>query len=314
MKKRKLIIDCDPGVDDALALAYAAAHKEEFEILAVTTVSGNLCIETVTQNALDLTAFYGMEVPVARGAAAPLMGHPCYAPEFHGESGLGYCQLPKSGRQAMENAAVCVRDILCGLPEGEKATIVATAPMTNLALLFGTFPDTKERVEEIVFMGGAACGGNVTPCAEFNIYVDPEAAKMVFQSGIPLVMCGLDATMKAFLTGNQIRKLCQSDYKIAKACGDMLGFSLDHASKYRGVVSVHDVVPLMYLLHPEVFRLEKTALDVECGTGKSRGQTICDFRWWRTEPVEMKDLILMDTETEKFQEELITAIYELGGK
>lgn len=127
MKRRKLIIDCDPGVDDALMLAYAAAHRDVFEILGVTTVSGNQDIEKVTRNALDLTSFYGMEVPVAKGMGTPLVKEPQYAPETHGESGLGSCTLPLSFRETeKETAVLFIYRTLSGLPEGEKAAIAAT--------------------------------------------------------------------------------------------------------------------------------------------------------------------------------------------
>lgn len=313
MERRKIIIDCDPGVDDALAIAYAAANLQAFDVLAITTVSGNQTIEKVTRNALALTDFYRLDVPVARGAAAPIIRKPVYAGEVHGNTGLGYCQLPDGTKEpASENAVTYLYDVLMSLPEGETATLVPMGPMTNIALLFKTFPEVKARVREIVFMGGAAGGGNTTPAAEFNIYVDPEAAKVVFDSGIPLVMCGLDVTQKCALTKNQIMKFCQSNNEVAKACGDMVGFSFSTYNKYRGEASIHDVVPLMYLLHPEYFRGEKAVLDVDCSDGPSRGSTICDLRWWRYDEAEMNAQVLLDADKEKFQEALISAVYELG--
>lgn len=314
MKKRKLIIDCDPGVDDALMLAYAAAHRDEFEILAVTTVCGNQDIEKVTENALKLTAFYGMDVPVAKGIGAPLVKPPQYAPETHGESGLGSCTLPASFQNAEEEPAVLfMHRILAGLPEGEEAVLAATGPLTNIAVLLKLFPEVKKKIREILFMGGSLCGGNVTPAAEFNFYADPEAAKIVLHSQIPLIMCGLDVTEKCTLTRHQILKLCQSGYPAARACGDMMGFSLENTSeKYRGETSVHDVVPLMYLVHPEIFRGAPQILDVDCSDGPSRGAVLGGFRWWRNEETEANVFSLTEADTEKFQEYLITALYTLG--
>lgn len=314
MKKKKIILDCDPGVDDALALAYAAACPDAFELLAVTTVGGNQTIEKVTRNALDLVEFYGLDVPVVKGMAGAIVREPLYAPETHGETGLGNCVLPQAARSPENGHAVFyMYQLLANLPEGEKITLIPTGPLTNIAMLLKLFPEVKDKIQEILFMGGAACGGNVTPCAEFNIYVDPEAAKIVFHAGVPIVMCGLDATLKCCLTRSQVLKLCQSGNKVAKACGDMVGFYLENtANKYRGVASIHDVVPLMYLIHPEIFTPKKTILDVDCSEGVSRGSTICDFRWWKYEEEEMNALVLMDADSSKFQEYLITALYELG--
>ena len=236
-----------------------------------------------------------------------------YAEEFHGETGLGHCVLPEAKTEAAsDNAVLFIRDILNALPEGEQVVMIETAPMTNLALLLKVFPEIKNKIRKIVFTGGAAKGGNITPAAEFNIYADPEAAKIVFDSGIPLIMCGLDATLKCNLTRNQIMKLCQSGDPAARACGDMAGYVLENFSKYRCVASIHAAVPFMYLIHPEFFKTEKVFLDVDCSDGAGRGATLCDFRWWLHEEDEMKDMILTDADTESFQQELFEAIYSVS--
>lgn len=315
MNAKKIIMDCDPGVDDGIALALIAAHPEAFQLIALTTVNGNQTIEKVTRNALDLIEFYEMDVPVAKGMDSPIIREPVYAPDAHGETGLGYCILPASVRsQEKEQGVLYLRRILEELPEGEKITLLATGPLTNLAMLFKMFPEVKEKIQEILFMGGAALGGNVTPCAEFNIYVDPEAAKVVFQSGIPLYMFGLDVTNQCFLTRNQVAKLSQSLNPVAKACGDMAGYALENENKYRGVVSIHDAAPVMYLLHPEIFEGERAVLDVDCSEGISRGRTICDFRWWSYDPEDTNAFVAMKVKEEKFQEYLISALFELGEK
>ena len=308
-------MDCDPGIDDGIALAYAAAHQDEIELLAVTTFAGNQTIDKVTKNALELVDFYGLKVPVARGQERPLVKEVIHAEEFHGETGLGHCVLPETGtKAASDNAVFFIREILDDLPEGQQVTFSETAPMTNLALLLRVFPEVKDKIRRIVFMGGAVKGGNVTPAAEFNIYADPEAAKIVFEAGIPLVMCGLDATMKCNLTRNQIMKLCQSGNPVARACGDMAGYVLENSSKYRCVASIHDAVPFMYLLHPEFFKMEKAILDVDCSDGAGRGAMLCDFRWWLHDEEKIKDMILTDADTESFQQELFEAIYSVTGQ
>ena len=314
-EKIKVIMDCDPGIDDGIALAYAAAHQDEIELLAVTTFAGNQTIDKVTKNALELVDFYGLKVPVARGQERPLVKEVIHAEEFHGETGLGHCVLPETGTKvASDNAVFFIREILDDLPEGQQVTFIETAPMTNLALLLRVFPEVKDKIRRIVFMGGAVKGGNVTPAAEFNIYADPEAAKIVFEAGIPLVMCGLDATMKCNLTRNQIMKLCQSGNPVARACGDMAGYVLENSSKYRCVASIHDAVPFMYLLHPEFFKMEKAILDVDCSDGAGRGAMLCDFRWWLHDEEKIKDMILTDADTESFQQELFEAIYSVTGQ
>lgn len=314
-EKIKVIMDCDPGIDDGIALAYAAAHQDEIELLAVTTFAGNQTIDKVTKNALELVDFYGLKVPVARGQERPLVKEVIHAEEFHGETGLGHCVLPETGtKAASDNAVFFIREILDDLPEGQQVTFIETAPMTNLALLLRVFSEVKDKIRRIVFMGGAVKGGNVTPAAEFNIYADPEAAKIVFEAGIPLVMCGLDATMKCNLTRNQIMKLCQSGNPVARACGDMAGYVLENSSKYRCVASIHDAVPFMYLLHPEFFKMEKAILDVDCSDGAGRGAMLCDFRWWLHDEEKIKDMILTDADTESFQQELFEAIYSVTGQ
>lgn len=314
-EKIKVIMDCDPGIDDGIALAYAAAHQDEIELLAVTTFAGNQTIDKVTKNALELVDFYGLKVPVARGQERPLVKEVIHAEEFHGETGLGHCVLPETGtKAASDNAVFFIREILDDLPEGQQVTFIETAPMTNLALLLRVFPEVKDKIRRIVFMGGAVKGGNVTPAAEFNIYADPEAAKIVFEAGIPLVMCGLDATMKCNLTRNQIMKLCQSGNPVARACGDMAGYVFENSSKYRCVASIHDAVPFMYLLHPEFFKMEKAILDVDCSDGAGRGAMLCDFRWWLHDEEKIKDMILTDADTESFQQELFEAIYSVTGQ
>ena len=159
--KIKVIMDCDPGIDDGIALAYAAAHQDELELLAVTTSAGSTRIERVTKNALELVDFYGLKVPVAGGQERPLVKAAIYAEEFHGETGLGHCVLPEAKTEAAsDNAVLFIRDILNALPEGEQVVMIETAPMTNLALLLKVFPEIKNKIRKIVFTGGAAKGGS----------------------------------------------------------------------------------------------------------------------------------------------------------
>ena len=162
-------------------------------------------------------------------------------------------------------------------------------------------------------MGGSLSGGNVTDAAEFNFFADPEAAYMVLHEGVPLVMCGLDVTEQCTLSRNQILKLCQSGNRIAKLCGDMLGYSLENTSeKYRGETSVHDAVPVMYLLHPEIFKGSKKILTVDCSEGSARGAVLGGFRWWQHEEEDANAFVLTEADKDRFREILITSLYELG--
>ena len=253
--KRKIWIDADPGIDDAVAFAAAIANRDRLDILGISTVAGNQTSERVTGNALKLTVFLGAEdIPVVRGARAPLIREVVPAGDIHGKSGLGYCELPAVSKElAAENGILYMLEQIMGLPEGEKVTLVPIGPLTNIALLLKAFPEVKEKIEEIVLMGGAAVGGNVTPTAEFNIWEDPEAARIVFSSGISIVMCGLDVTRKCIMTREQIAALAASRGSVQNAYGQMLQFCLDSPS-YRGCdgAAVHDAATILYLLHPEL--------------------------------------------------------------
>lgn len=279
--KRNIWIDTDPGIDDSVAIALAVAHRDRFNIHGISTVAGNQTSDRVTLNALKVTELLGApEIPVARGARGPLLREVVPAGDIHGKSGLGYCELPAPQRQPVsENAVPFLWDTIMGLPAGERMTLVPIGPLTNIALLLKTFPEVLGRIEEIVLMGGAAVGGNVTPTAEFNIWEDPEAAKIVFRAGLPIVMCGLDVTLKGGLNRAQVAELRASGGRVARAYGEMLTFYFDSPA-YRGsdLVCVHDANTILYLLHPEWYSGKRRTVDVDCSEGMNRGMTVCDQR------------------------------------
>lgn len=312
MSRRKIIIDCDPGIDDSIMLCLAAAYEEELEILAVTTVAGNHTLDRVSRNALDVVAFLRLDVPVAKGMESHLMEPVRPAKEAHGENALGNVSLPRAEERFVEeHAVIYLRDLLLSLEEGEKVTLVVTGPCTNIAMLFRLFPQVKERIEQIVLMGGGVRSGNVTAAAEFNMYEDPEAGEIVFQSGLPIVMAGLDVTWECGLTRRQIGKLCQVGGTVANFCGDMAGYAFEtDFNKLRSVLPIHDAATIMYLVHPEIFKSEEVFVHVDCSQGIGRGRTVCDFRWWKFQekpPVK----VLLDVDGGKFQQLLIEAIFEL---
>ncbi len=298
--KRKIWIDCDPGIDDAVAIAVAAAHQEELDILGISAVAGNQTIERTTENALKLTSFLGAaDIPVVSGSACPLTRTVVPAPSVHGATGLGDCRLLDTEKKmASEEGIAYMAKTLLALPKGEQATLVPMGPLTNIALLFRVFPRVKERIREICLMGGAAVGGNVTPTGEFNIWQDPEAAQIVFTFGIPIVMCGLDVTEQCGFRREDVKRMMESDSPVMRAYGEMEDFYF-HSPIYSGrdVAAVHDAVTVTYLLHPEWFGGRRMHVEIDCSEGLNRGMTVCDQRHPAGE--DDKVLVLLKADAER---------------
>lgn len=314
VNKRKVIMDCDPGIDDAFAIAFAAAHREEIELIGMTSVAGNLPIEITTANALKLSDFFGLkEVPVAMGARVPIVRPSLTATDIHGANGLGGVEIPSSGKLPVSsNAVVFMKKVIDDLPVGERVTLVPTGPFTNVALLLRVFPEVKDRIEEIVLMGGAFIGGNITMSGEFNVYEDPEAAAIVFGSGLPVVMCGLDVTMSAGLTREDTEMLAKSEKQRIRALGEMLQFYFDRDSNSESqTVNIHDAHTVMYLLHPEIYRGVKMPVKVDCSEGLNRGATICDTRS-EADREHANTTVLMGVDQDKFRAYMLEGILALG--
>lgn len=201
-----VILDCDPGHDDALAITLALA-RPELEVLGITTVGGNAPLHRTTENALRVLALLDRpDVPVAAGAAQPLVRPLETAPEVHGVSGLDGADLPEPASVPRpEGALEFLRATLAAAPA--PVTLIPTGPLTNIALLLRTYPDVAPKIAHVCLMGGGMRQGNWTPAAEFNIWVDPEAARIVFRSGLPITMCGLDVTHKALFGLPEIARL-----------------------------------------------------------------------------------------------------------
>lgn len=281
MKRTNIWIDCDPGIDDAVALAMAAASQDRLRILGISTVAGNQTSDLVTENALRLREFLGLsDVPVVRGAQRPLVRELGIADDIHGATGLGHCELPKAtGEEGKENGLLFLRNTILSLPLEEKVTLVPTGPLTNIALLLRTFPEVTERIEKIIFMGGSSVGGNVTAAAEFNFWVDPEAAQIVIGSNLPMVMCALDITMQCGLTHPQVDAFLVSNNPILHAYGEMLSFYFETTEgESPEMVCIHDAVTILYLTNPELFQGELVSVQVDCSEGIHRGAALCDRR------------------------------------
>ena len=243
-----ILLDCDPGHDDAIALLLALASPE-VELRGVTTVAGNQTLEKTTANAIRVLELAGRgDVPVAVGSPRPLVREPFVAAHVHGETGL---DGPKLAAPQAEPVAQHAVDFLAEHMEG--ATLVATGPLTNVALLLARYPDVQP--ERIVLMGGAIAEGNVTPAAEFNVWADPEAAKRVFASGLDVTMVGLDVTHRALLTRAHAERLRGSG-RIGTFVAELLDFyGVFHREVYAFDGSpVHDAVAVAQVIRPELLR------------------------------------------------------------
>ncbi|MEA4911172.1 MAG: nucleoside hydrolase, partial [Oscillospiraceae bacterium] len=224
MDKRKLILDCDPGHDDATAIMMAG-NNEKFELLGITTVRGNQTLEKTTRNALDVCQWLGLnDVPVCAGSDRPIVREaPPVEARVHGESGLdGPSFEPLTKKLDARSAIDFIVEQVHKYPN--EVTLVITGPMTNVALAFRKDPEIVKLIPEILFMGGSWAHGNVTPAAEFNIWADPEAADIVFRSGIPMVMMGLDVTRQALCYPSVVERMAKIDNRAAKLFVDLMGY------------------------------------------------------------------------------------------
>ena len=272
-----LIIDSDPGLDDALAIGLALA-RPELRVLAVTTVGGNADVRHCTENALRLLHAYGRDdIPVAEGAAAPLVGAVVRATEVHGEGGIGTTQLPPATATAHPDGAVeLIARLLRESPE--PVAIAPIGPLTNIALLLRVYPELAARIAHLSIMGGSIGEGNATVSAEFNIYADPEAADIVFRSGLPLTMMGLDVTHQALLdraSAGALRGLGTASGGIA---AELTDYALDRNMEWSGrtTTAIHDAVAVAHLAIGDLVQVAPYHVAIDTTSGPARGRTVCD--------------------------------------
>ena len=273
-----VILDCDPGHDDAIALLLALGSPE-LELLGVTTVSGNQTLDKTTANAIRVLDHVGrQDVPVAAGAPRPLVRERHTAAEVHGESGLDGPTLPPPSREPDPQHAI---DWTAATVEAsaEPITLIATGPLTNVALLLARYPELESRLERIVLMGGSIGEGNTTPAAEFNIWADPEAARRVFQSGLDLTMVGLDVTHQALITPTHIERLAAAG-KAGQLVADLYAFyARFHESRYGwNGAPVHDAVAVAHVIDGTLLATRHCGVVVDTGPELSRGRTNADVR------------------------------------
>lgn len=285
MDKRKILIDCDTGTDDAIAIT-AALYEEAVDIVAITTVTGNVSVEYTSENTLNLVRYLESDVPVSIGAWGPLKLHTemCYAEEVHGKAGLGDVEIPKSNDTFSEKNAVEMIYEKAVEARGE-LEIVAIGPLTNLAITLLMHPEIKKLVKHLWIMGGSIYGGNITTTAEFNIWCDPEAARMVFKSGIPCTLVGLDVTEKAVLTKDDITFMRGLGTKAGDFVADMLDFmDRRHADGGEDLL-MHDALALAAAACPQCLEYKDYYVDVDCEGTYTFGHTEVDvWKYMGKEP------------------------------
>lgn len=308
--KKKIIIDCDPGHDDTMAIIYALANQEFFDILGVCTVSGNQSIEKVNHNVKRLYSYLGMSTPFAFGATRSLLREVQVGADVHGETGLdgwnfGEIKVQEEKMHAVEFMAKCLRE------SSQKVTLVPIGPLTNIALLIRMYPELINKIEQISLMGGSIYSGNVTARAEFNFFVDPEAAYIVYHSGIPILMSGLDVTEKAGINDQEIEELRKSDGPVSKMVGELLTFyTRYHRKRGYEIYPIHDLCAVMALQHPEIFKGEDLMVDISLSDDLHRGTSSADIREWNTNKVPNAH-VLFEVERGPFIEYFIKSIRKL---
>lgn len=279
MNRLPIIIDCDPGHDDAVMLMLAVGSNR-FDIKAITTSAGNQTQQKTLTNALKIMNLLGADIPVYKGSEKPLFRELIIADYVHGEMGMDGPVLPEPVRKHEPLPAIEAMATILGESQ-EKITLVPTGPLTNIATLLLAYPHLKSKIERISLMGGGAFRGNITPTAEFNIYVDPEAAAIVFNAGVPITMCGLDVTHKALVFQEDIERFRAIGNKTGNVFAELMDFfSIYYRSErpeLEGGAALHDPCAIAWLIEPSMFTTKSCYVDVET-TGKlTAGTTVVDF-------------------------------------
>ncbi len=276
LMRQPIVLDCDPGHDDALAILLAAAAPS-LELVAITTVAGNQSLDKTALNARRICSVAGIAgVPVAAGCDAPLVRPRIASPEIHGESGLdgpafGVPTVPLDPRHGVDV-------ILEASHTHDGLVLVATGPLTNVATALGRDPSLAHRLQRVVLMGGAIGLGNVTPAAEFNIGADAEAARVLFESGVPITMVPLETTHRALATPAVIERIAALDFPLAHLCVELLEFFAETYLRVFGFASpaVHDPCAVAWLIDPSIVPARHMRVDIETRAEFSYGRTICD--------------------------------------
>lgn len=278
MRRIPVILDGDPGHDDAIAWVLANASPM-LDIKAVTSVCGNQTMEKTTYNALRICTLIGLNVPVAKGRVKPLLKEPMVAPNVHGQSGLDGPKLPDPAFEVSDMDAVTLMAKIIEESD-EPITLVPTGPLTNIAALFLAHPELKSKIEHIYIMGGGIHHGNWAPAAEFNIQVDPEAADIVFRGGVPITMAGLDVTEKAQIYPEEFDIIRNLGNPVAKTVAEWFDFFFQYHKSLKGYrgAAVHDAVAIVAMTNPEIFETKDLYVEVETCGDYCPGATIGDVK------------------------------------
>ena len=305
MKRYPMILDVDTGFDDAFALLFAAMNPE-VELLGVTCVDGNTNVDQVLRNTLKVLDAAGAgEIPVAKGATRPLFEEPLYAEHIHGKDGMGDIEFPESSRKVDPRSATqLIRDLVESRPN--EIVLVPVAPLTNIANFITEFPESAKKLKSICLMGGSASVGNATAMAEFNIWHDPEAADIVFKSGIPITMYGLDVFYLPLVSESEAVKLSNSVAPSAKFAGALL---LSCIKRLKQSVTLGDYGAVAAVIRPALIRSEVFDVGVEVANGLVRGMTVVDRRPRLELAIEPRRIpdgakvnVVLDLDAEKFRE------------
>jgi purine nucleosidase len=299
MSTYRIVIDTDPGIDDALAILLALAAPE-IDLAALTVTFGNCALPDAVRNALGVLALGGgADIPVAAGAAGPLLRPVLTAPETHGASGLGYARLPATTAQPVAEHGVdlLIREILAA---PGKVTLVAIGPLTTVALALRKEPRMAQAVQQVIIMGGALqAPGNVTPLAEFNIYADPHAAAIVLHSGMPITLLPWDITRDILLTQAAVDALQALPGPLPQFIADATRFYIDFHREHFGLAgcSINDPAALALVFAPHLARLQPVYVDVEIASATTLGKTVADFMNVSGKPANIQAVVEFDTAT-----------------
>jgi purine nucleosidase len=311
MSQTQLIFDGDPGIDDALALLYAL-NADKVVLRGITTVGGNISLENTTRNALRILEITDhTEVPVAKGVGKPLLRENKSVGEVHGKDGLGNSNLPSPKIKEIDIHAVDF--IINTIMENPKQiTLVPVGPLTNIAIAVIKEPRLKDYVKEVVIMGGAVTTfGNITPESEFNIYTDPEAAKIVFESGLPITLVGLDVTMKTLLTPTHLQKIMEVSTPVTEFIGNIITHYMKFYEEVVGVrgCGMHDPLAVAVAIDKSLVKTRKLFVTVETKGEFTTGETVADLRGSKEGEVRQPNMdVCIEVDSKRFLQTFIETI------